>query len=253
MLSLSSVLVKPAGDHPVATKGDIGSVWRVRDSGAAIFRPAQLTFSFLESATIARLIAAGGSALPAFEKGIPVLLRFALLAGLASAMPATSRAESAADIVGKTAVMALDADAEAELPQFLQDLGYSAIQTPRDLARGNYAVHRLEILTGGPVSDGLATLLVWKLDKTVDKVRGEWRVAAVLRAKVGSESAFTQDCAGNAKDKPPLTFVFHEGGAVGGPPKQVLGYFRFDRSTARLDRLSGKPPACKVTEEPYEG
>lgn len=178
----------------------------------------------------------------------------AILVVALSLPPGLAAAQSAQDLIGKSAIMPLQIDEEAELEKVLGDAGYQAIHPARDLTGAPHPVHRLEVLTGGPGSDdGLVTVVVWRQDQILDKRRAQWRITGVARGKVGSESSFTDDCAGNAKDKALLTFMFHEAGRKGGPAQGILSAYRLDRKTGRLDRVTGKAPACKAIEDPYEG
>lgn len=178
----------------------------------------------------------------------------AAVAALFCLAPSAASAQSAQDLIGKTASMPLQIDEEAELEKVLSDAGYQAIHPARDISGAPNPVHRLEVLTGGPGSnDGLVTVVVWRQEQVLDKRRAQWRITGVARGKVGSEASFTDDCAGNGKDNPLLTFLYHEAGKKGGPAKGVLSAYRLDRKTGRLERVTGKPPACKAIEDPYEG
>lgn len=178
----------------------------------------------------------------------PVLVG-AVLAALAG-KDAGAAADPARELIGKTATMSLKPDDEAELDPMVAALGFSAIQTPRDIpGEGGGPTFRLEVLSGVPA--GESTLVVWRLEKPLDRVNGEWKVTAAVRAKIGSEAAFSENCPGNAKAKGSLTFVFHEDGKVSQPVKTVTAAFRLDRQTGKLEKIGGKPPACIVTEETF--
>lgn len=177
-----------------------------------------------------------------------------VVAAVLSLLPGHAAAQSAQDLIGKTANMPLQIDEEADLEKVLADAGYQAIHPARDLVAAPHPVHRLEVLTGGPgPRDDLATVVVWRQEQVLDKRRAQWRITGVARGKIGSEASFTDDCAGNGKDKPQLTFLYHEAGKKGGPAQGVLSAYRLDRKTGRLERVNGKPPACKAIEDPYEG
>lgn len=177
-----------------------------------------------------------------------------VVAALLCLTPGLAAAQGAQELIGKTATMPLQIDEEAELEKVLADAGFQAIHPARDLTGTAYPVHRLEVLTGGPASeDGLVTVVVWRQEQILDKRRAQWRITGMARGKIGSEASFTDDCVGNAKDKPLLTFLYHEAGKKGGPAQGVLSAYRLDRKTGRLERVTGKPPACKAIEDPYEG
>jgi hypothetical protein len=170
-----------------------------------------------------------------------------LLSGTAAAAPP----DPARQLVGKTAVMSIHIDPEGELDPALADAGYGTIQEPRDLPADGFPLHRIYVLSGGPDPKGDSTLVFWRLEGPQDRLKGEWKIVAAFRAKVGSESSMSTDCAGNGKDKAPVTLVFHEGGDVGQPVKKILAAFRVDRQSGKVDRVGGKPPACKATEEGF--
>ncbi|MEJ1161025.1 hypothetical protein [Prosthecomicrobium sp. N25] len=171
-----------------------------------------------------------------------------LMAGAAVAAPAQDPLKQ---FVGKTASMSIQPDAEGELDPLLSGAGFGAIHPPRDLPADGFALHRIDVLSGGPDPSGDTTVVVWRLDGPTDRLKGDWRIIGAFRTKVSSESNFSIECAGNAKDKAPMVFVFHEGGAVGQPVKRVLAAFRLDRQGGKIERLTGKLPACKATEEPF--
>jgi hypothetical protein len=161
---------------------------------------------------------------------------------------AGAAADPARELIGKTATLSLQPDEEAELDPMVAGLGYSAIQPPRNIPGEGGPTFRLEVLSGVPA--GESTLVVWRLEKPLDRVNGEWKVTAAVRAKIGSEAAFTQNCPGNAKGKGQLTFIFHESGNVGQPAKDITAAFRLDRQSGKLEKI-GKPPACTVTEDTF--
>ncbi len=180
------------------------------------------------------------------KRAVAVLVGAVLAVGGAKA--AFAAADPARELIGKTATLSLQPDEEAELDPMVAGLGYQAIHPPRNIpGEGSGPTFRLEVLS----KDGESALVVWRLEKAIDRVNGEWKVTAAARAKIGSEASFTQNCPGNAKGKGQLTFIYHESGKVGQPAKDITAAFRLDRQSGKLEKISGKPPACTVTEDTF--